>query len=334
MIPDPDVSIIIVNWNTREDLLCCLASVGEEVRGVTGEVIVVDNGSGDGSAEAVRRAHPQVIVIENEGNLGFARATNQGLRRMKGRYALLLNPDTRLKAGAVERLVSFMDSRMEAGVAGGQLLNGDGSRQNSIANLPTLATELLNKSLLRRLFPDRYPGKELRFPGPIEVESVIGACMLVRRAAMDAVGLLDEGYFLFLEETDWCCRMRLGGWKVFHVPDAELYHLQGRSAESSIAMAKVEYCRSRYRYFRKHYGPVSRAVLRAGLIIRIVVDLAGSSAGTVLTLSRSRRWRRRFRIHTALAAWHLRGCPEGVGLSRPLEGRIAEARPASRKEDR
>jgi GT2 family glycosyltransferase len=328
MNPLPDVSIVIVNWNTREDLLRCLASVDEEVRGVTSEVIVVDNGSGDGSAEAVRRAYPRSIVIENARNLGFAHATNQGLKTMKGRYALLLNPDARLKTDAVEKLVSFMDGQQDAGVGGGQLLDADGSRQNSIANLPSLATELLNKSLLRRCFSRRFPGKERHYPGPIEVESVIGACMLVRRAAIDAVGLLDEGYFLFFEETDWCYRMRRGGWKVFHVPGAEIYHLQGRSAEASIAMAKVEYCRSRYRYFRKHYGIFARIALRMGLVVKLAVDLVGSSAGTVLTLFRSRRWRRRLRIHTALASWHLRGCPEGGGLGRSRPGGAAEAGPA------
>ena len=111
-----------------------------------------------------------------------------------------------------------MDSHPETGVAGAQLLNSDGSKQNSIANFPSLATELLNKSLLRWLFPERFPGKERDYSEPIEVDSVIGACMMVRREALDQVGLLDEDYFLFLEETDWCYRMKRAGWKIYHVP--------------------------------------------------------------------------------------------------------------------
>ncbi|MBM4309106.1 MAG: glycosyltransferase family 2 protein, partial [Deltaproteobacteria bacterium] len=188
------------------------------------EVFVVDNGSMDGSVEAVRVGFPEAIVIQNSTNLGFAQANNQALRLAKGKYILLLNPDTQVKEGAIETLKVFMDNHPKAGAVGAQLLNSDGSKQNSIANFPSLATELLNKSLLRWLFPDRFPGKERDYNEPIEVESVIGACMMVRREAIEQVGLLDEDYFLFLEETDWCYRMKKAGWKVYHVPQADVYH--------------------------------------------------------------------------------------------------------------
>ena len=214
------------------------------------EVILVDNGSQDGGRIEVKRAFPSVHIIENEKNLGFAKAVNQGLQKASGRYVLLLNPDTQMKDGAIERLVSFMDAHSDVGVAGAQLLNADGSKQNSIANFPSLATELFNKSLLRWLFPKKFPGKERDYPEPVEVDSVIGACMVVRRKAMEQVGLLDEDYFLFLEETDWCYRMKRAGWKIYHVPQAEVYHFQGKSAETAKKRAKVEFYRSRYHFFK------------------------------------------------------------------------------------
>ena len=225
-----DLSVIIVNWNTKGLLLQCLTSVFRGMSGLEVEVFVVDNGSMDGSGEAVKEGFSKINLIQNEKNLGFAKANNQALSLSKGKYLLLLNPDTQVKEGAVEKLFSFMEGHAEVGMTGVQLINSDGSKQNSIANFPSLATELLNKSLLRWLFPKQFPGKERDYSEPVEVDSVIGACMMVRRDALDQVGLLDEDYFLFLEETDWCYRMKRAGWKIYHVPDAEVYHFQGKSA--------------------------------------------------------------------------------------------------------
>ena len=192
------VSIVIVNYNTRDLLIDCLDSIYENLGGVAFDVWVVDNGSTDESPDAVRERYPQVILIENSYNLGFARANNQALRAVEGRYVVLLNSDTRLTPGAIETMVRFMDESPSVGVCGPQLLNEDGSLQNSIATIPTLATELLNKAILRRLFPDRYPGKEHRIDEPMEVESIVGACMVVRKETIDDVGLLDEDFFFFL----------------------------------------------------------------------------------------------------------------------------------------
>ena len=267
------LTIVIINWNTKEDLLSCLSSIWEELGGVEKEVFVVDNGSKDGSAEAVRKEHPLTKVLENETNLGFAKAVNLALRQMKGRYALLLNPDTRLKKESTERLISFMDDHPMVGVAGAQLLNPDGSKQNSIANFPTLATELLNKSLLRWFFPEKFPGKERDYAEPIEVDSVIGACMMVRQETLKQVGLLDEDYFLFLEETDWCYRIREAGWKIYHVPQAEIIHFQGKSAGAEKGKARLEYYRSRYHFFRKNRGRTSNgSILLIGGLIRLSLN--------------------------------------------------------------
>jgi GT2 family glycosyltransferase len=278
------------------------------------EVIVVDNGSQDGSGLEVKRTFPTVHVIQNEKNLGFAKAVNQGLQKASGRYMLLLNPDTQVKHGAIERLMSFMDAHPKAGISGVQLLNSNGSKQNSVANFPSLATELLNKSLLRWLSPEKFPGKERSYPGPVNVDSVIGACMMVRRDAIEQVGLMDEDYFLFLEETDWCYRMKRAGWEIYHVPDAEVYHFQGKSAEQAKKRARVEYFRSRYHFFKKNRGNLQWFILLVGVLIRLGLELLSMMVASLVTFFAVKRWTKKLGIYAYLFWWHLRLCPGEMGL--------------------
>jgi hypothetical protein len=309
-----DLSIIIVNWNTKNFLLECLESIYQKIKKVEMEVIVVDNGSIDGSQEAMKERFQDGKLIQNRLNFGFAKASNQGIMLARGKFLLLLNPDTRVKEGAIEAFLSFMNGHPEAGAAGAQLLNPDGSKQNSIANFPSLATELLNKTLLRWLFPGHFPGKERIYSMPIEVDSVIGACMIVRREAVEQAGRLDEDYFLFLEETDWCYRMKEAGWKIFHVPEVEVYHLQGKSAEKDEKRARVEYYRSRYQYFKKHRGAWQRFVLLIGLLIKLGVEFLSMAMICILTGFAVKKWRNKFSNYAYLLLWHLKGCPEGMGL--------------------
>ena len=309
-----DLSVIIVNWNTRDLLVRCLNSITQVTQRMKAEVFVVDNRSSDESGRTVKERFSQVILIENETNLGFAGANNQALRRSKGNYLLLLNPDTQVKEEPIQKLISMMDAHPDVGITGVQLLNSDGSKQNSIANFPSLATELLNKSLLRWLSPGKFPGKEKDYPEPIEVDSVIGACMMVRREALDQVGLLDEDYFLFLEETDWCYRMKRAGWKIYHVPDAEVYHFQGKSAEKEKKRARVEYFRSRYHFFKKNKGNLQWFILLAGVLIRLGCELFFASAINLFTFFSIRKWRKKLSVYAYLLWWHLKGCPKGMGL--------------------
>jgi hypothetical protein len=282
--------------------------------GLEVEVFVVDNGSMDGSGEAVKEGFSKINLIQNEKNLGFAKANNQALSLSKGKYLLLLNPDTQVKEGAVEKLFSFMEGHAEVGMTGVQLLNSDGSKQNSIANFPSLATELLNKSLLRLLFPEKFPGKERNYYKPVEVDSVIGACMMVRRDAVDQVGLLDEDYFLFLEETDWCYRMKRAGWKIYHVPQAEVYHFQGKSAEAVKKEARVEFYRSRYHFFKKNRGHLQWFLLLIGLMVRLGVQLVSITAACLFTFFNIKKWKQKLSVFAYLMGWHLRLCPERMGL--------------------
>lgn len=310
----PDLSVIIVNWNTRELLLNCIDSFYRTVKGLTSEIFVVDNGSSDGSVDSVRSTFPEIELIQNERNLGFARANNEALRRRKGRYALLLNTDVVLTDRAVRTLVDFMDRNPAVSVAGGQLVNGDGSKQNSFDNFPSLITEALNKSLLRMLFPKRYPSKRVSYDNPIDVHSVIGACMVVRSRAIDEVGLLDEDYFFFLEETDWCYRMWRGKWRVCHVPQAKVMHLQGRTVDLVRDRAKIEYYRSLYLFFKKHRGTGASVLLRGFLFSRFCTDFVITLLSCLFTGFRSEKLKRKLGIYAKLIHWHLMLCPAGMGL--------------------
>lgn len=311
-----DLSIVIVNWNTRELLLRCLADLGPALPGLSHEVWCVDNGSQDGSVEAVQSRFPQVHIITNSENLGYARAVNQALAKATGRYILLLNTDASPHRDALHHLLSFLEGHPEAAAAGGQLLNVDGSRQNSIANFPSLATELLNKFLLRLVFPRRFPGKRRDYPAPIEVESLVGACLLVRAEAIARIGPLDEAFFFFLEETDWCYRMRQVGYKVYYVPHAKITHLQGASARGLEAEAKIEYHRARMRFFQKHRGPLPTIMLAVGAVLRAGVNAIALGLASLLTGFQHPRLRQRAWVALRVLTWYLRGCPSSDGLPR------------------
>jgi len=310
-----DVSIIIVNWNTRELLLNCLSSVFATAAGLTYETIVVDNGSQDGSSRAVEEQFPLATIIQNTVNRGFAQANNQALARATGRYLLLLNSDAVLTEGSLQGLVTFMDRTPRAGIAACQYINPDGSKQNSFDNFPTLATELLNKTLLKMLFPGSYPSKRRNYQGPLEVDSVIGACMLVRADAIKEVGRLDENYFFFMEETDWCFRMRQAGWHIYHLPQVRVYHLQGKSKEKNPAKAWIEYYRSLYIFFKKNRSSFAYYLLRIGKAFKLIVNTLLVSLGIICTLGRNKGSVRRFHIYGGLLLWHLRGCPKQEGLA-------------------
>ncbi len=315
-----DLSVVIVNWNTCDLLRNCLRSLLDQVEGLSLEVFVVDNGSSDGSVAMVREEFSSATVIENGRNLGFARANNVALRRSSGRFWLLLNSDTVVKKGALEGLLRTMEQDSAIGVAGLQLLNEDGTLQNSVSNAPTLLTELGNKRLLRLLWPSRYPGKEQHYRVPLQVESVIGACLMVRREAAEEVGLLDEDFFFFLEETDWCVRMRKAGWQVVHDPRFTLYHLQGKSAGKVNVRARIEYWRSRYTFFRTHRVRWARGMLRAGLLLRVSVNLLAMTLANLLTCFTRPRLSNKQQVYAGILLWHLRGCPANGGLEKRAAG--------------
>ncbi len=300
-----DVSIVIINWNTCDLLRNCLVSIYETVQGVEFEVFVVDNGSSDDSVAMVRELFPAVTVIANEQNLGFAAANNLAFRQMRGSYALLLNSDTVLTEGAIATLFRFLAENNDVGMCCGQLLNEDGSRQNSIANFPALLPLLCNESLLRLLFPGKFPSKHQLHTEPVEVDSCIGACMMVRKTAMDKEGLLDEDFFFYFEETDWAYRFKKAGWLICLVPQARIYHLQGKSVGYS-AKARIMFHRSRSIYFKK-WHPRQHGLMIAVIFARTIINILLNLVGTVVTLGLNGGIRQRLVVNAQLAWWYLRG---------------------------
>jgi len=303
-----ELSVIIVNWNTRDLLRRCLESIAAAVTGIAHEIIVVDNASSDGSGVMVKERFPAVHLIENPENRGFGAANNQALRIMAGKYALLLNSDAMLTENAVSELIASLERRPDAAMACGQLLNADGSRQNSIAAFPTLLTLTANMPLLECLFPRRFPGKRQMYSEPVEVDSGIGACLLVRKRAIDEVGMFDERYFFFFEETDWAFRMRRARWKVLHVPTAFIYHLQGQSIGRDVR-SRIEFYRSRYQFFRKWRGDLYYLSVRVAILARLVVNWLLSSLGVLLTLGLQRGLCDKWAVYGNLLLWHMKGCP-------------------------
>jgi GT2 family glycosyltransferase len=313
------VSVVVVNYNGGEFTPACLESIPAGT-----ETIVVDNGSKDGSAEALAERFPSVTLIRNGANLGFARAVNQAVARSRARYVCLLNNDARLSPDTLSSLASYLDDHPEVGMAAPQLLYEDGRKQHSFDNFPTLATAFLNKSLLRLLAPGKYPSKKQEVQEPREVESVIGACMMVRRSLIDRIGPLDEAYFLFLEETDWCLRARRAGSSVVFVPSSKVVHLQGRTRDKARVRGRIEYTRSYFTYFRKN-RPASSALLRLFYPVKSLLEFLVQTPAIFLPKVR-RRW-----IETAaVLGWQLCGCPRSWGLSMGIDPKFITLRDGTR----
>lgn len=258
----PLVSVVVVNWNTRELLARCLESI-RPAAGIACEMIVVDNGSTDGSQAMVRERFAPARLLANADNVGFAQASNQGAAAARGDYVLLLNSDAQLLDGALAALVELAAAQPKAAAVGARLLDIDHTFQASHGRFPTLGRELLILSGIGRLlyggwYPSSGPDEQL---GPQPVEWVGGACMLLRRAAFDAVGGLDEGYFMYAEEMDLCYRLRAAGWEVWYQPAATVLHVGSASSVLHAPRREALLYRGRVRFFRKHHGAWKAVVL-------------------------------------------------------------------------
>lgn len=294
-----DLSIVIVSYNTRDLLRGCLASVRESLARSSQlrvETFVVDNDSRDGSAEMVAAKFPEVRLIRNPENRGFAAANNLAIRQSSGRHVLLLNSDTVIRGDAPAQLVALLDTHPHVGAAGPRLLNPDGTRQQSVFRFPTLWMSLidffpLNHRVVNSRLNGRYPEQwhERVFP----VDHPLGACLIVRRAAIDQVGLLDEGFFMYCEEIDWCLRIRRGGWEIVYTPSADVVHYGGQSTSQFRSRMFVELHRSRFRFFRKHNGRLfvwsARLIVGIGLAREALRAWLQARTGGLTTRERDER---------------------------------------------
>jgi len=260
-----DLSICIVNWNRSDLLTECLNSIYDKEHRISFEVIVVDNASSDGSAAIVERDYPQVTLIKNTENLGFAKANNQALRISKGKYCLLLNSDTVVLDYALDRMVEFMKAKPSVGVLTCIMYDTMDLDKSSISfsyTFPTPKILFLNDIVgltgLRKLFPNNQTIQNCvwtgRHPEVVqEVSHVSGACMMVKREAIEDAGLLDEDFFMYMEETDWCYRIKQHGWQIYYTPEARIVHF-GQGSSSLRTDRDALYYRSICTFFRKHYG--------------------------------------------------------------------------------
>jgi GT2 family glycosyltransferase len=264
-----DLSIVIVSYNTRDLLHRCLSCVPAGASGLLFETFVVDNASPDDSAGMVAAEFPSVRLIANTDNAGFTRANNQALRLACGRHVVILNPDTEPEPGSLTLMVRFLDEHPDAGACGPKLLNSDGSLQTNGRRFPTPWREFLGVSGLRRLdragFDRRLEYGRTDFDVTCRVDVVSGACLMVRRDVMERVGMLDERFYMFYEEYEWCWRMRRAGWVVYYVADSRVtHHWMGAVKQRSRAMTAQLY-RSQWLYYRKTAGPLAQAVI-AGVV--------------------------------------------------------------------
>jgi GT2 family glycosyltransferase len=262
------LAIVIVAYQSRTDVEACLQSLTTAPPAAGHEIVVVDNASGDGTAGYVRQRWPGVRLIEAGGNLGFARANNVGIRQSSGELVLLLNPDTLVPPGAIDRLVATLDRSPRAAIVGPRIVDAAGRPELSFGAMISPLAELRQKILVAGndrqapLIPALVDRMTRR---PREVDWVSGACLLIRRADLEAVGLLDERFFIYTEDVDLCAAVRARGRTVLFTPDAQIVHLRGRSAATARRATGIAYRRSHVAFYEKHHpgwAPLLKLYLR------------------------------------------------------------------------
>lgn len=252
----PALAIVIVTYNCRNEVHACLRSLAEHPPSVTSQIVVVDNASGDGTVSHIRDHWTGVLVEEPGANLGFARANNIGIRRTTSDLVLLLNPDTLVKARAIDGLITALEREPDAAVAGPRIVDAEGRAELSFGRMIAPLTELRQRGLVRgndRGVPRIVRRVEAMTRTPQAVDWVSGACLLIRRGDLEAAGLLDERYFMYQEDVDLCAAVRARGRRVLFSPEAEIVHLRGRSAASAPRATHQAYRRSHLAFYRKHH---------------------------------------------------------------------------------
>lgn len=274
-----ELSIIIVNWNAGNFLSGCLESIKKSVFAGKYEVIIVDNGSADKSLESVKERFADTYVIENTANLGFAVAVNQGIRASSGKYVLLLNPDTVLSPDTLQVMADFMEKNRECGVAGCRVLNPDGTLQLACRrNIPTPADALYRFMGLSKLFPNtprfsRYNLTYLPEDQLTAVDAVSGAFLMIRREVIKRVGLLDERFFMYGEDLDWCFRVKKAGYSIYYVPDTSIIHFHGQSSKHRVFKSTVDFHVSMLLFYNKHYSSAMKPLIVVGICIKLALAL-------------------------------------------------------------
>ncbi|SHH44130.1 hypothetical protein SAMN02745135_00815 [Caloranaerobacter azorensis DSM 13643] len=278
-----DLSIIIVNYNTRELTRQTLQSIYKYNHNLDFEVIVVDNNSSDDSINMIKDEFPQVILIQNKENLGFSKANNIGINKSKGKYILLLNSDTIIQRDTLEIMVDFMETNKEVGAAGCKVVLPDGNLDKACKrSFPTPRNAFYNALKLDKLFPHNkkfgeYNLTYLNEDEMHEVDSLVGAFMMVRREVIEEVGLLDENFFMYGEDIDWCYRIKKSGWKIVYYPKTKIIHYKGGSSKKKNPKIIYEFYRAMYLFFEKHYknkySKLTKYIVYLGIWTKMVLSL-------------------------------------------------------------
>lgn len=275
MLTTPDLSVILLSWNVRDLLRACLQSL--PLNDPTIEIIVVDAASADGTAEMVRAEFPSIGLIASDENLGYTRGNNLGLKAAHGRYLLVLNPDTEIAEGALVQMLAYMDAHPQVGMLGPQMRYPNGTIQSTRRRFPTLATGFFESTWLQPLAPramlTRYYARDLDDDAIVEVDWVVGAALLIRREVYEQVGGLDEGFFMYSEELDWCRRIKAAGWQVVYFPPARIIHHEAQSSAQVPAATHIRFNTSKVRYYRKYHGVLAAEGLRWFLLGQFALQL-------------------------------------------------------------
>jgi len=276
-----DLSICIVNWNVEDMLKACLGSIYANTKDISFEVIVVDNNSSDGSVQMIKADFPQVTLIENKVNAGFTKANNQAIKISRGWNIIFLNPDTEIIGNALNKMVSFLNSRRNYGALGCKLLNTDGSLQRSCRTFPTLEAMLYSALFLDSLFPksrlfNKYFMTWWDFNEIMEVDQPMGSALMIKREILNKVGLFDENIFIWFDEVDLCYRIKEAGYKIFFTPEAQIKHHLSQSFKQwksipQILKGAITWRKSRNYFFKKHNGMPSVFVLWGLDILQIAI---------------------------------------------------------------
>lgn len=272
------LSIIIVNYNAKKLLKACIESIHKETCNVLCDIWVVDNNSQDSSAAMVEKNFPEVKLIQSNENLGFAKANNMAMSRIESDCVLLLNPDTIICDNAIEKVIEFIDKKPEVGIVGCRVLNEDGTLQLACRRtIPTPGVAFFRLTGLSKLFPNskimaKYNLTYLDPSQSHEVDAVSGAFLMIRTKVIEEIGLLDEQFFMYGEELDWCFRAKKAGWKVMYYPHAEIIHYKGGCSKSNSRKAAFEFYRSMYlfhkKYFAENYNPIINFIIYAGITLK------------------------------------------------------------------
>jgi GT2 family glycosyltransferase len=302
------VSVIIVSWNARKYLLQCLASLTDQACRYPMEIIVVDNASSDGSADAVAGSYPDVRLIRNPENVGFAKANNIGVAVSTGRYVCFVNSDVKVLPDCISRLVEYCEEHAEVGMVGPRILGGNGNLQRSCHGFPGVWNMFCRALALDSTFPriKMFTGYCLSYWAqdslrPVDILS--GCFWLVRREALNQVGLLDEAFFMYAEDMDWCKRFWAHGWPVVFVPSAEAVHYGGASSSNSPVRFYIERQRADLQYWRKHHSRLAVACFFAISCLHVSLRAAGYSIAVIFKRSARQLYQYKVKRNVSCLRW-------------------------------